>query len=132
MPAKYFAGRSGYFTIDDFPERQFAMFNWSYVKDKGLVDISNTNAFGTEQYIGNLHAGSVTAEGYITDTLVDIINDVNGLQIGNEIVLNLYVDANTALGFTGINAVLDDITFDMPLDGAATFVLKAIISEPKL
>ena len=132
MPAKYFTGKSGSFIVDGFPDRTFAMFNWSYVKDKGLVDISNTNAFGTEQYIGNLNAGTVSAEGFMTDILLnDVINN-NEIQAGDEIILNLYIDANTSLGFTEIYAIVDDFTFDMPLDGAATFVLKALISEPKL
>lgn len=132
MAAKYFSGKTGNFVIQAFDQNIFRMSSWNYVKDKGLVDISNTNAFGVEQYIGNLNSGSIQAEGLITDELLDLIINNNALQVGDEILVDLWVDEAALLGFQNLNAIVDDFTFDLGIDTAATYVLKALISEPKL
>ena len=130
MAAIYFAGYLGGFQIQDLPEKLFKVHKWTYVQDKGLVNISNTNALGTEQYIGNLKSGSVKAIGYMTDDLLDVINN-NELEIGSEIYFDLYLDNEDSLGFTNIACVLDDITYTMDIQQVATFTITALISEPK-
>lgn len=130
MAAIYYAGFSGGFRIQDLPENLFKVNKWTYVQDKGLVDISNTNALGTEMYIGNLHSGSVKAVGFMTDELLDVINN-NQLEIGSEVFFDLYLDAANTLGFTNVACVLDDITYNMDIQQVATFTITALISEPK-
>jgi len=130
MAAIYYAGFSGGFRIQDLPENLFKVNKWTYVQDKGLVDISNTNALGTEMYIGNLHSGSVKAVGFMTDELLDVING-NQLEIGSEVFFDLYLDAANTLGFTNVACVLDDITYNMDIQQVATFTITALISEPK-
>jgi len=130
MAAIYYAGFSGGFRIQDLPENLFKVNKWTYVQDKGLVDISNTNALGTEMYIGNLNSGSVKAVGFMTDELLDVINN-NQLEIGSEVFFDLYLDAANTLGFTNVACVLDDITYNMDIQQVATFTITALISEPK-
>jgi hypothetical protein len=130
MAAIYYAGFSGGFRIQDLPENLFKVNKWTYVQDKGLVDISNTNALGTEMYIGNLNSGSVKAVGFMTDELLDVING-NQLEIGSEVFFDLYLDAANTLGFTNVACVLDDITYNMDIQQVATFTITALISEPK-
>ena len=133
MGVAYFCGKSGGFVLDDYEDTFFKIQKWTYIKDKGLVDISNTNALGTDQYIGNLNSGSIKASGFMTDEQLKIFND-NEIEAGQEVTFNLYFDilADTPLGFENIQAVIDDITFGMDYTTNGTFLITALISEPKL
>ncbi len=128
--ATYYAGKSGGFDIAELPAGTFKIDKWTYVADRGLIDVSCTNTLGTECYIGNLKAGTVKATGYVTLELVSEFN-LFGFAAGDEITLNLYVDDVAKVGFRDIYAIIDDITFEDDVSGVATFELTALISLPK-
>lgn len=130
MASIYFAGYLGGFNLVDLPEKLFKVHKWSFVKDKGLVDISNTNALGTQQFISNLNAGTIKATGYMTDDLLEAINNFD-IEIGSEVKFNLYFDQEESLGFTEIDCVIDDINFTMDIQSVGNFTISAVISEPK-
>jgi hypothetical protein len=130
MASIYFAGYLGGFNLVDLPEKLFKVHKWNFVKDKDLVDISNTNALGTQQFISNLNAGTIKATGYMTDDLLEAINDFD-IEIGSEVKFNLYFDQEESLGFTDIDCVIDDINFTMDIQSVGNFTISAVISEPK-
>jgi hypothetical protein len=130
MASIYFAGYLGGFNLVDLPEKLFKVHKWNFVKDKDLVDISNTNALGTQQFISNLNAGTIKATGYMTDDLLEAINNFD-IEIGSEVKFNLYFDQEESLGFTDIDCVIDDINFTMDIQSVGNFTISAVISEPK-
>lgn len=133
MPAKYFAGKNGFVNIVGFPNGTFKINKWTYLTDKSLLEISNTKSQGTTQFIGNFNAGSISASGYMTDELLaeatDEFSDFHG---GVEVKFDLYLDFDSIpkLGFTDIDAILDDIQFSDTIDGVATFEIKALVNQP--
>ena len=130
--ANYFSGKSGRLVIDGFADDVFKISTWSYVSDKSLVEISNSLSFGKEQYIANLTSGNITAEGFMTNTLLDTVFDGTSLVQGQEVLFNLYFDYANTLGFTNIEAILDEFDFSMDNDGTGKFKITALLSEPKI
>lgn len=133
MPAKYFAGKNGFVNIVGFPNGLFKITDWTYIRDKGLIDITNTKSNGTTQYIGNLNAGSITASGYMTDALLEeALDEFSDFQGGVEVKFDLYLDFDSTpkLGFTDIDAILDDIEFSDSIDGVAEFEIRALVNQP--
>jgi len=137
MPDVYFSGFLGRMVIATFPDDIFTCTNWSYVKDKGLVDITNSLSFGKNQYIPNLQGGTIKADGYVTERLMEEIfnDDPNNpaLAAGTEVKFDLYFEfGDVNIGFTDIDAIIDELDFSMTNDGTATFTVSARISEPKI
>jgi hypothetical protein len=133
----YFSGYLGRMVIDGFPDDVFTLTDWNYVYDKGLVEITNSLSFGTNQFIGNLRSGTISANGYVTERLMETVfnDDPNdpALRPGLEAVFNLYFEyGNTDVGFTEIPTVIDELDFSMTVDGTGTFSVKARISEPRI
>lgn len=129
--AVYFAGYTGGFTIDGFDPDLFKFNNWTYTKDKDLLDVTSSRSNGRDQFIGNLDGGTIQGSGFMTEEQRDEINNLN-LNTGDEIVLNLYFDKTApAIGFEGIDAVIESFNIEMANNGTATWTLNAQISEPK-
>lgn len=135
MAAKYFAGKTGYATIEGFPAGRLKISSWNYVDDNNLVEITNTRSYGKQQFIGNLQGGTITCDGYMTDDLLNNLKPGNNQLLfgGKEVVFDLYLDydAFPKLGFTDIDAIIDDLTYGFDVNGVATFQIKANINEPK-
>lgn len=130
----YYAGKNGSLQIDGVLANSYPVYNWTFSKQKTPVDISNTNAFGTEQYIGNLIAGVITAEGYVDDLYMD---EIDAIEQGKYVKFELYFDftVGNKVGFYGnnaIDAIIDDITYGMDINGAATFTIRALLSTEPL
>ena len=137
MPDVYFSGYLGRMVIATFPDDIFTCKNWSYVRDQGLVDITNSLSFGKSQYIPNLQGGTITADGYVTERLMEeVFNDdpLNPLlDAGLEVKFDLYFEfSDLDIGFKDIDAIIDELDFAMSNDGTGTFTVTARISEPKI
>lgn len=135
--ANYFQGYKGRMVIDGYAPDVFKVNRWQYVSDKSLVDITNSLSFGKDQFIKNLTSGTITAEGYMTETLVTQVFDPNGaspLEQGQEVVFDLYFDyiANTKIGFENIDAIIDEFDFAVDNAGTGTFRIRALLNEPKI
>lgn len=137
MPDIYFSGYLGRMVVQGFPENIFTVTNWSFVKDKGLVDVTNSLSFGKNQFIGNLRGGTIRADGYVTERLMEeVFNDDPldpSLESGQEVKFDLYFEfGDVNVGFTDIDAIIDELDFSMTIDGTGAFTVTARISEPKI
>jgi hypothetical protein len=129
--SQYFAGKSATIKIDGYQNSLHAR-SWNYVSDKSLLDITNSLSFGKEQYIATLKAGTIVMEGYITDTLLnDIINNDIIVQ-GQEVIVDLFVNADSSLGFSNVDAIVDEFIFNTDINDASTYTMKLLLNEPKI
>lgn len=133
MPQAYYQGHKGRFVLTDYANDIFTFSSWTYRDENRIVDISNTLANGKEQYIENLVGGTITGDGFLTQYLYEEVA-AKLLKPGQEIKVNLYLDwtVTPKLGFTDVDAVIQDFETNMDINGTATFTLTAVVSEPKL
>lgn len=142
--ANYFSGKNGRLTIPDkamagqvvdsgLTNDELKLTSWEFTKVTTPVDISNTRSYGKEQYIGNLSGGTITAEGYMTDTFLESLIQVN-IEPGNYVKFDLYFDFNSApkKGFFGINgvwAIIENFVFSDDYADTGAFSISAIVSD---
>lgn len=133
MPQAYYQGHKGRFVLTDESNDIFTFSSWTYRDENRIVDISNTLANGKEQFIENLVGGTITGDGFLTQYLYDRVAS-KLLKPGQEIKVNLYLDwfVTPKIGFTDIDAVIQDFETNLDINGTATFTLTAVVSEPKL
>jgi hypothetical protein len=133
MPQAYYQGYKGRFVLTDYDNDIFTFSSWIYRDENRIIDISNTYSNGKEQFIENLIGGTITGEGFLTKYLYEEVAS-KLLKPGQEIKVNLYLnwESNPKLGFTSIDAVIQDFETTVDVSGTATFTLNAVISEPKL
>jgi len=133
MPQSYYQGYKGRFVLTDYDDDIFTFSSWTYRDENRIIDITNTYSNGKEQFIENLIGGTITGEGFLTQYLYEEVAS-KLLKPGQEIKVNLYLnwDANPKIGFTNIDAVIQDFETTVDVSGTATFTLNAVVSEPKL
>lgn len=135
---QYFVGKKGKLTIPNIkdggqvvdsgvPTTELKIREWEYVKAKTPVDITNTNSYGAESYIGNLTTGTISCTGYFNDQLFNSVYDDNNIPPGTYAQFELFVDF-PADGFT-VWAIIENFTYNVDIRGATTFAISAIVSD---
>lgn len=135
--ANYFSGKYGRLRMTGFADTLFTLTDWEYEIDKSLIDITNfqsrKSGNAAEQRIGNLYQGTITGTGVMTDTLKNVITN-NQLRSGQEVVMDLffYYGPPANIGFVGIDAIIDNLSFSVSVQGTATVTITAKLNIPKL
>jgi hypothetical protein len=127
---QYFKGRNANIRVSA-TMNDLKAFRWSYAKDKSLIEITNSLSFGVDQFIASLDSGSVTVEGYMTDTFLSLINAGN-LEQGEEVEVDLWFNESGTLGFEDVPMIIEAYTFDVDINEASTYTLTLLRSEPKI
>jgi hypothetical protein len=133
MPQAYYQGYKGRFVLNTYPDNIFTFSSWTYRDENRIIDITNTYSNGKEQFIENLVGGTITGDGFLTQLLYEEVAS-KLLKPGQEIKVNLYLnwESNPKLGFTSIDAVIQDFETTVDVSGTAKFTLNALVSDPKL
>lgn len=135
---QYFVGKKAKLTIPDIKvdgqvvdsgvaNFELKVRDWEYVKVKTPVDISNTNSYGAESYIGNLTTGTINCTGYLNDQLYNSLFTQNNIPPGTYAKFELFVDS-PALAFD-VWAIIENFTYNADVKGAITFAISAIVSD---
>jgi hypothetical protein len=141
---QYFAGKNGFLIIpkkDDNGQivesgiqyNELKLDRWNFNKVNVNVDISNTGAYGAEQYIKNLDAGKIEGSGFMTDQLLESLKDKN-IEPGDYVRFDLYFNYNATppLGFYGENggiwAIIDNFIYSDEYGDASRFTISATLS----
>lgn len=135
---QYFVGKRGKLTIPDIkddgqvvnsgvPTTELKIRQWEYINSKTPVDISNTNAYGKESYIGNLTAGTIDCTGYLNDELFNSLYNQDNIPAGTFAKFELFVDF-PASGFT-VWALIQNFTYNTDVRGAVTFAISAVVCD---
>ena len=135
---QYFIGRRGKLTIPNIKDdglvvdsgitaNELKIREWQYTNVKTPIDISNTNAYGKESYIGNLTAGTINCTGYLNDELFNSLYNQINIPPGTYAQFELFVDFPGS-GFT-VWAIIENFTYSIEVSGSVTFSISAIVSD---
>ena len=125
---QYFVGKKAKLTIPDIKvdgqvvdsgvaNFELKVRDWEYVKVKTPVDISNTNSYGAESYIGNLTTGTINCTGYLNDQLYNSLFTQNNIPPGTYAKFELFVDSPAlALKNPSLAEVIPQFILNVPVE----------------
>lgn len=131
MATQYFAGKGGAVKVDGF-DAPLKVSEWNYVSDKSLLEITNSLSFAVSQYIPTIVTGSITLQGFVTDAMFNSIITPENLVQGQEVKVDLYFKKDGDIGFTNIDAIIDEFDYTLPIDGVGTYKMTLLRNEPKI